>query len=250
MQILLQKNLTIPYFAHNAIPCNIHDLKEIYDLVLKSQYKFSTLDSLKRHFESLQFQTFYMAYTFNKYNRKVHIISSKYIDIYESITSNFNFSLYCINTGQKYYSKLSFKKARIVMEYLFPEPTNYEIYNYKELPSIAYEVISEMEKDINENNKKNREKFKKMKKELNILKKQLKANNFTEMKKIKEMKKIEELKKEIGNLNKQLLQSYSFNPKKMMCDLNAAQIKVLKEIYPDYDFYLKIYMFLLKICLL
>ena len=96
------------------------------------------------------------------------------------------------------------------MEYLFPEPTNYEIYNYKELPSIAYEVISEMEKDINENNKKNRGKFKKMKKELKILKKQLKAKNFTEMKKneemkkIKEMKKIEELKKEIGNLKKQL----------------------------------------------
>ena len=164
---LLKKNLTIPYFTHNAIPCNLHDLKEIYNLVHKSKYKFSTLDSLKRHFESLQFQTFYMTYTFNKYNKKVHIISRKYIDNFGSITSNYNFSLFCINTGQTNYSKLSFQKTRIVMEYLFPEPTKYEIFNYTELPSIAYDVISEMEKEKNENMKK----FKEMEKELKNLKK-------------------------------------------------------------------------------
>ena len=45
---LLKKNLTVPYFEHNAIPCNLKDLKEIYSLVYRSKYKFSTLDSLKR----------------------------------------------------------------------------------------------------------------------------------------------------------------------------------------------------------
>jgi hypothetical protein len=210
MQILLKKNLTIPNFTHNAIPCNLNELKEIYDLVYSSQYKFSTLDSLKRHFESLQFQTFYVTYTFNKYNKKVHTISSKYLDIYESITSNFNISLFCINTELKYYSELSFKKARIIMEYLFPEPTKYEIYNYSELPSIAYDVISKMEKEIKEKKNKNWKTFKEMKKELEMLKKQLKMKRFEEEKKLKEtkkfeeIKKFEEMKKEIEKLKKQL----------------------------------------------
>jgi hypothetical protein len=190
---LLKKNLTIPHFTHNAIPCNLNDLKEIYNLVYRSKYRFSTLDSLKRHFESLQFQTFYMTYTFNKYNKKVNSISYKYIDNYRSITSNYNVSLFCINTAQLNYSKLSFKKTRIVMEYLFPKLTKYEIYNYKELPSITYDVISEMEKKINKNNKKNLKKkkqFKGIKKEPEILKKYL------------EMKKIEEIKKELKVLKK------------------------------------------------
>lgn len=213
---LLKKNLTIPNFTHNAIPCNLNDLKEIYDLVNSSQYKFSTLDSLKRHFESLQFQTFYMTYIFNKYNKKVHTISSKYIDIYESLTGNFNFSLFCINTGPKEYSELSFKKTRIVMEHLFPEPTKYEIYNYTELPSIAYDIISEMEKEIKENRNKNSKTLKEMKKELEILKKQLKMKKFEEekkheekkkleeMKKFEEIKKFEKMEKEIEKLKKQL----------------------------------------------
>jgi hypothetical protein len=180
---LLKKNLTIPYFTHNAIPCNLNELKEIYNLVYKSKYKFSTLDSLKRHFESLQFQTFYMTYTFNKYNKKVHTISYKYIDNFRSITGNYNFFLFCINRGQKRYTKLSFKKTRIVMEYLFPEPTIYEMYNNKELPSIAYDVIFEMEKEINENRNRNLKKLKEMEKELEMLKNQSKMGKFKKMKK-------------------------------------------------------------------
>ena len=189
---LLKKNLTIPYFTHNAIPCNLNELKEIYNLVYRSKYKFSTLDSLKRHFESLQFQTFYMTYNFNKYNKKVHTISYKYIDNFRSITGNYNFSLFCINRGQKRYTKLSFRKTRIVMENLFPEPSKYEIYNNTELPSIAYDAIYEMEKEINENKNKNLKRFEEMKKELEILKKQLK------------MKKLEKMQKELEILKTKL----------------------------------------------
>ena len=188
---LLKKNLIIPYFTHNAIPCNLKELKEIYDLVYKSNHKYSTLDSIYRHFESLQFQTFYMSYLFNKYNKKVHPISYNYIDNEASITGNYNVSLFCINTGQKDYSDLSFKKARIAMESLFPEPTKYELLNQTELPSIAYSIISEMEKEI-KNNKKEIKDFKKikndekMKEELENLKKELE----------KYSKENEELKKE------------------------------------------------------
>ena len=111
---LLKKNLIVPFFTHNAIPCNLKDLKEIYDIVYRSKYKFSTLDSLKRNFESLQFQTFYMSYTFNKYNKKVHPIPYKYIDNNYSLTANYKVSLFCINTGNDVYSNLSFKKTRII----------------------------------------------------------------------------------------------------------------------------------------
>ena len=169
---LLKKNLIVPNFEHNAIPCNLMDLREIYSLVYRSKYRFSTLDSLKRHLESLQFQTFYMSYTFNKYNKKVHSLSYKYIDIERSFTSNYNVSLFCINTGQKRYSNLSFKKARIVMENLFPEPTKYEIINYTELASNAYDIISEMEIDANVNRKNclnNTRNNKEMKKQLKLL---------------------------------------------------------------------------------
>lgn len=177
MKLLKKKNLTIPRFTHNAIPCNLKDLKEIYYLVKRSKYKFSTLDSLKRHIESLQFQTFYMSFTFNKYNRKVHTLSYKYIDNDRTITGNYNVSLFCINRGQKKYSNLSFKKSRIVMEKLFPEPTKYELINYSELPSVGYDIISQIEKKRVKclNNIKNN---KKMKKQLESLKKQSKLLLF------------------------------------------------------------------------
>jgi hypothetical protein len=63
------------------------------------------------------------------------------------------------------------------MENLFPEPSKYEIYNNTELPSIAYDVIYEMEKELNENKNKNMERFEEMKNELEIIKKQLKMLN-------------------------------------------------------------------------
>jgi hypothetical protein len=165
---LLKKNLIVPFFTHNAIPCNLKELKEIYDLVYKSEYKFSTLDSLKRHLESLQFQTFYMSYTFNKYNKKVHPLSYHYIDNNYSITENYNFSLFCINTGSEDYSNLSFKITRIVMENLFPEPTKYELLNHTEFPSLAYDTISLMEKKIFKNNEETKNRLKGIKKQINL----------------------------------------------------------------------------------
>jgi hypothetical protein len=144
---LLKKNLIVPFFTHNAIPCNLKDLKEIYELVYKSKYKFYTLDSLKRHFESLQFQTFYMSYTFNKYNKKVHPLSYHYIDNNNAVNENYNFSLFCINTGNEDYSNLSFKLTKVVMENLFPEPTKYELLNHIDFQSIELDTISQMKKN-------------------------------------------------------------------------------------------------------
>jgi hypothetical protein len=43
------KTLFIPKFTHNAIPVNLKEIKDIYKLVLNSEYKSATIDSLYRH---------------------------------------------------------------------------------------------------------------------------------------------------------------------------------------------------------
>ena len=53
-------------FTHNAIPLNIFDVKEIFDLI-KERYIYADimLYSKKRSVYDIQFQTFYMAYALN-----------------------------------------------------------------------------------------------------------------------------------------------------------------------------------------
>ena len=148
---IFEKNLRIPDFTHNAIPCNLEEIKETYDIVYKSKYKESTLDSIYRGIETLQFQTFYQVYIFMKYSRKVNLIPHIYSSIAEVLNTNYNVSLFVINTGGIEYSKLTFLKAKSIMEKLFPEPTKYEIYNYSLLPNLCFDIISETEKIYNEN---------------------------------------------------------------------------------------------------
>ena len=141
--------IIVPYFTHNAIPSNVNDLKEIYDLVYDSKYKNGTLDSLSRHIDSLQFQTSVNVYTFNKYNRKVNLINYNYIDNDKTLKGDFNFPLFCINTGNnREYSKISFPETRLVMDKLFPDPTPYEIVDYNTIPKLAYNVIKTLEDTI------------------------------------------------------------------------------------------------------
>ena len=150
LKILNRTTLIIPLFNHNAIPCNLNYLKEIYELVYNSEFKVSTLDALYRGTEVLQFQTFYLSYFFNKnYSIKVNPISCRYIDVNNAVFSKYNYSLFVINTGGSYYySPLSFKKARVVMEKLFPVPTQYEIFNYSSFPSFAFDIIYEQDKKL------------------------------------------------------------------------------------------------------
>ena len=139
--------LDIPIHTHNAIPVNINDLKEIYDIIDRSQYKYYTLDSLYRHIESLQFQAFILCYTFIKYKRKVKNIPNILIQSKNSIEGNYNFSLFCLNTGPYNYTDLNKMKSKLVMEYLFPEPSPYEnINNF--LPNLAFNIVYTMEKEL------------------------------------------------------------------------------------------------------
>ena len=76
-----RENIYILESIHSAIPINTKELREIYDLVYKSQYKSAILDCLHRDIGYVQFQSLYISYIFIKYKRKVKKISYNYIEI-------------------------------------------------------------------------------------------------------------------------------------------------------------------------
>ena len=137
----------IPKFTHNAIPCNLKEIREIYDIINMSNYKSTTLDSLYRSIDTLQFQTLVLSYTFIKYNKRVNDIPYKFIRINDSISAYYDFPLFCINKGPGNYSYLTFYKTKIVMEKLFPIPTQYEIIDYS-FQNLSFNLVYSMDKII------------------------------------------------------------------------------------------------------
>jgi len=75
MKSLSIKKIIVPKFTHNAIPTNINEIKEIFDLINESEFRNATLYSNYRHIDSLQFQTFILGYSFIKHKKKVRNIS-------------------------------------------------------------------------------------------------------------------------------------------------------------------------------
>ena len=149
-------SLFLPKFSHNAIPLNLNDIKEVYDLIITTKYKYPTLDSLYRHTDSLQFQIFMIAYTFLKYNRRVNNIPYKYTTINNSIITNLKYPLFCLNKIVGNYSYLNYYKSKIALEYLFYKPSPFEKVDYS-IRKIAFNVVYSMEKEIKiyEQNEKN-----------------------------------------------------------------------------------------------
>ena len=145
-----KSQIIIPYFTHNAIPVNINDLKEVFDLVdNNTEFRYPTLYSLYRHPQSLQYQTTLVVYIFNKYNRKVNKIKYGYIDAANSITGNYDYPLFCINTGNNSdYAELSFMKMKVAMDYLFPIPTQYEIIDPKISAENHFNTTKHMDMEI------------------------------------------------------------------------------------------------------
>ena len=143
--ISINNPIYIPKFTHNAIPCNFKEIKEIYDFIYMSEYKSTTLDSLYRNIETLQFQTLFLSYIFIKYNRRVRDIKYKFIRINNSISEDYNFQLFCINKGPGNYSDLTYLKTKIAMEYLFPVQTPYEMIDYS-FKNISFKTVYSMNK--------------------------------------------------------------------------------------------------------
>ena len=143
------QNIFIPAFTHNAIPINLNDAKEIYNLIYNSIYKYNTLDCLFRISGYIQFQTFILAYTFIKHNRKVNHLSKIFIELNNSISVNYNSALFCINKGPGAFNFLNFYKSRLTLEYLFPTPTKYEIIDYSIL-NLSFNIVYTMQVEINQ----------------------------------------------------------------------------------------------------
>ena len=115
-------------FDHNAIPVNIDDIEEIYNLIyLKYKYSFIALNSLTRTRYDLQYQTLYATYSLNKLKRKVKPIISKFYDVknYDNIT--LGYGLFCVNTGFNEYNESDFTNLRKKLSEMFPDPTKYEL---------------------------------------------------------------------------------------------------------------------------
>ena len=118
-----------PTPTHNAISYNIQDLKEIYDLIMKSyKYANETLHSLERHILTLQTQHFVDLYALNIKHRKIHsinfnVVPIKLIDIMYLYTE-----LFALNTGgDENYTEHDFRLQKEIMQTRFPTPTPYEI---------------------------------------------------------------------------------------------------------------------------
>ena len=182
MNIFKTKRIIVPNFTHNAIPVNIKEIKEIYDLIEKSIYKNSTLYSTFRHIQSLQFQTLYLCFTFIKYQKKVHNIRHKYIQFKNSLYSRFNYPLFCINTEAYQNSEISKKFFIVAMERLFPIESPYEIIDSSK-SEIQINIIKQLKSEKNrlEN------KLNKLEKEMIITKNLMNnANNLKNEPKLKQ----------------------------------------------------------------
>ena len=150
------KPMITTFFTHVAVPLNIHDIEECYDLILR-RYKYieETLYSLDRHILILQSEHLFILYALNVKKRKVHYIPYNFIPL-ESLEENYLYTpLYVINNcGDSHYSDKDFKKMKDILEKRYPERTKYE------LPFDPPEQIEEIKKEENKENKEKENKTK------------------------------------------------------------------------------------------
>ena len=136
--LFLMKELGNPLisagFDHNAIPVNLNDIEEIYNLIyLRYRHSFLTLNSMSRTRYDLQYQILYNTYGLNKLHRKVKQMYSRYFDVKSAKNVTLGSKLFCINTGFNEYNETDFDNLKMKLEELFPEPTKYEIISDKEI---------------------------------------------------------------------------------------------------------------------
>ena len=126
---LIIDNFNIPIteleFTHNAIPLNIDDLKEIYNLIVsKYNYVNETLYSTKRNIFTPQPQYLFSLYGLNVKKRKVHSLSYNFIDLQLVNQDYLNTKLFAIRIKREYSNYFDYLKRELETRY--PEKTKYE----------------------------------------------------------------------------------------------------------------------------
>ena len=116
-------------FNHVAIPVNIQDIEECYDLILR-RYKYieETLYTLERHILILQSEQLFVLYGLNIKKRKVHFIWYNYV-LLNDVKIEYLFApLYVVNTdGNEKFTEEDYKNAKEVLEKRYPERMPYEL---------------------------------------------------------------------------------------------------------------------------
>ena len=129
--VLNKKSLRLPVdirkTMHNAQGFNLSELEEIYYLV-KNNYKYSDncLNGLRRDDKQLTAPVFYDYYFLNKKNRKINTIDYAFIDLANVSKYRLDYSLFCVNTGNREYSEVQKKTGKKFLNLAFNNKSPYE----------------------------------------------------------------------------------------------------------------------------
>ena len=147
-------------FTHVAIPLNIHDIEECYDLILR-RYKYleETLYSINRHILILQSEHLFVLYGLNIKKRKVHFIWFNYINLNEIKLEYLYAPLYVINTdGNSIYTQEHYENELKLLSQRYPDKTIYELPDDISNDSNSSQKNSNSEKSNNENEQQKKKK--------------------------------------------------------------------------------------------
>ena len=125
--------------THNAVPLNLNDMKEIYDLI-KNKYPFAneTLNSVERTLYDIQTQLLCSLYSLNVKKRKVKSIPNEYYDLKDVLYKKIDLELFVINTSGNKDKGYTLRNYQLLIAFLkrkFNKPTKYEVF-FKETPKI------------------------------------------------------------------------------------------------------------------
>ena len=141
------------YFTHVAIPVNIQDIEECYELIVRRyNYVEETLYSKERHILILQSEHLFVLYGLNVKKRKVHYIEYNFLTINYVREEYLYAPLYVINNnGEDQYTEEDFKNEKAVLENRYPERIQYEIsFDEKDEININDENKEEQQIDMEE----------------------------------------------------------------------------------------------------